>query len=138
MFKDNVFLLLGHKEEILSDSRMFYAPVSVNNSLAYIGANGFKNQVLGVYIEWWLTCEASVTVDSDGNKGLLYQFSGSPISGSNQCHYIFSNGRELRTRSDDFSKAWRCFRELNMKYEKFKRTADSFSLKEVVDILTAK
>lgn len=135
-FTDNAFLLLRHNKEILSDSRMFYAPVSVENDLAYIGTNGLQNPVIGVYIEWWLTCEAAVIVDGRGNRGLLFHFSGSPLSGSNSCQYIFPDGKIITKHNSDFCKAWKCFRELNIKYESFKRKDNVFSIKELVGRFT--
>lgn len=37
LFTDNAFYLLAHQERIMRDSRMFFAPVAVQNGLAYIG-----------------------------------------------------------------------------------------------------
>ncbi len=135
-FTDNAFLLLCHNKEILSDSRMSYAPVPIENNLAYTGTNGLRNPVIGVYIELWLTCEAAVIVNDKGDRGLLYHFSGSPLSGSNSCQYIFPDGKIITKHNSDFCKAWKCFRELNNKYESFKRKDNVFSIKELVSRFT--
>lgn len=37
LFTDNAFYLLAHSERIMRDSRMFLAPVAVQNGLAYTG-----------------------------------------------------------------------------------------------------
>lgn len=52
LFTDNAFYLLAHQERIMRDSRMFLAPVAVQNGLAYIGTSGFNAPTLGIYLEW--------------------------------------------------------------------------------------
>lgn len=42
LFTDNAFYLLAHQERIMRDSRMFLAPIAVQNGLAYIGTSGFN------------------------------------------------------------------------------------------------
>ena len=53
-FLDNVFFFVAHAEDILSDSRLFLAPVPVLCGLPFIGRNPFRYATLGVYIEWWM------------------------------------------------------------------------------------
>lgn len=53
LFTDNAFYLLAHQERIMRDSRMFLAPVAVQNGLAYTGTSGFNAPTLGIYLEWW-------------------------------------------------------------------------------------
>ena len=56
LFTDNAFYLLAHSERIMRDSRMFLAPVAVQNGLAYTGTSGFNAPTVGIYLEWWATC----------------------------------------------------------------------------------
>lgn len=42
LFTDNAFYLLAHQERIMRDSRMFLAPVAVQNVLAYTGTSGIN------------------------------------------------------------------------------------------------
>lgn len=48
LFTDNAFYLLAHQERIMRDSRMFLAPVAVQNGLAYIGTSGFNAPTLDI------------------------------------------------------------------------------------------
>ena len=53
-FTDHALFFFDHREQILSDSRMFLAPVPIASGLAYVGSCGFQHPTLGVYIEWWM------------------------------------------------------------------------------------
>ena len=130
LFTENAWFFLQHAEEILSDSRMFLAPVNVTNALAYIGTNGFQDATLGVYLEWWLHfSEASI----DANGSLICFISGSPLSGTNSCSSVTLAGEtgrsELRTR---FSDVWRSFIRINTRYNEVKQRCEAYSLEDVL------
>ena len=48
----NLHRLIAESDKILADSKMFLAPVPIQNGLAYFGTSGFQNPTLGVYVEW--------------------------------------------------------------------------------------
>ena len=130
LFTENAWYLLHHAEEIFCDSRMFLAPVNINNGLAYIGTNGFKDATLGVYLEWWLHfSEASI----DANGSLICFISGSPLSGCHCCSSVTLEGKtarsELRTR---FSEVWRSFIRINNHYDEVKQRCEAYSLEDVL------
>ena len=52
LFTENAWFLLEHAKEIFSDSRMFLAPVGVNNRIAHFDNSRFRCPTVGVYLEW--------------------------------------------------------------------------------------
>lgn len=84
LFTDNAFYLLAHQERIMRDSRMFFAPVAVQNGLAYIGTSGFNAPTLGIYLEWWNECPIALRTGEDGHRSLVFHLAGSPLSGANR------------------------------------------------------
>lgn len=80
-FLERAFFFFRNAEKIMSDSRMFLAPVPIVNGIAYSGTAGFTNPTLGVFVEWWLNCETDVTHDHSGKEALCYAIAGSPLTG---------------------------------------------------------
>lgn len=135
LFLENAFLLLANSKRILSDSRMFLCPVPIQNGLAYTGTSGFHCLTLGVYIEWWMNCRASVHIDGDGTKWLVYCFVGSPLSGRNNCGLVNEQGKMKSCQVGSFSELWRPFVEINSRYDYAKSRYEAYSLKQVLELL---
>ena len=69
----SAWLLYENRERILNNPCMAYAPIHVQNCLAYITDDVFKGATLGTYVEWWGT-ELGRRVDKQGVPYLaLYQ-----------------------------------------------------------------
>lgn len=129
IFTENAWFFLEHAEEILSDSRLFLAPVKIQNGLAYFGTNGFIKPALGVYLEWWLNYKSG----RDKNGNLIYYISGSPLSGSNCCMSVAPDGEHVDCRHDIyFGDVWRGFIEENNRYNDAKVNYEAYSLEEAL------
>ena len=135
LFVDNAFLFLARRDRIMADSRMFLAPVPIQNGLAYTGTSGFMHPTLGVYLEFWLNCMASTLIDDNGRKGLVVHIAGSPLSGSNKCQVVFDDGNKEKLTLSDFRSVWTDFMDINKRYDDAKLACASFSLQQVVDML---
>lgn len=90
LFVENAWFLLKNADEILSDSRMFFAQLDINNHLAYTGTNGFQHPTIGIYVEWWLHYK-DVSVTPEGN--LIWFIAGSPLSGAHTCSSVKPDGK---------------------------------------------
>ena len=137
VFLPHAFFLLDHADRILSDSRMFLAPIPVQSGLAYSGTSGFNHPTLGVYIEWWLTCAASHHTDAHGAPTLVYHLAGSPLSGSNRCAMTDREGHFIPVSLPQFMPLWRPFIAINTRYTEAKARCECYSLQQVIDILQA-
>lgn len=71
-----------------------------------------------------------------GEKTLVYQLSGSPLSGSNRCMQVYEDGRVESVSVDCFSALWHPFREIVNRYAKEQEPPQAYTLQEVVDILS--
>lgn len=133
LFYEHAHLFLTNADKILSDSRLFLAPVHIVNGLAYTGTSGFRKPTLGVYIEWWIY-HKDASIDA---KGLpIWFISGSPLSGSNACSAVDRKGKTHRAQLNGrFSAVWSSFVEVNNRYNEFKGRYMAYDLKEVIDIL---
>lgn len=132
-FVENAFMLLQNKEFILQDSRMFLAPVAVENCLAYTGTSGFRNPTIGVYLEWWSICKGTLITDENGVRSLVYRMAGSPLSGINSCTAIREDGEERTVNLHPFSDCWRSFMKINQRYSEAKSRYEAFSLQHVIE-----
>ena len=65
LFYEHAHLFLANADKILTDSRLFLAPVHIVNGLAYTGTSGFRKPTLGVYIEWWIY-HKDASIDAKG------------------------------------------------------------------------
>ena len=135
LFLHNAFLFLQHRDRIMSDSRMFLCPIPIRSGLAYTGTGGFDRPTLGVYLEWWLSCEKATVPKEDKTKWLVYQMAGSPLSGMNRCGLVNEEGNTNSEFIDSFSTLWTCFIGINTRYDKAKSLYQAYTLEEVVEIL---
>ena len=135
LFVDNAFYLLAHLDRILKDSRMFLAPVAVQSALAYTGTGGFNRPTLGVYLEWWQTCDGAMRIDKKGRRSLIYRLAGSPLSGSNRCSAVREDGKIETVTLSPFINHWSPFIKINTRYTEAKVRYQAYTLQEVLDIL---
>jgi hypothetical protein len=131
-FSDHAFFFLKHHEQILGDSRMFLAPVTVQNGLAYTGTSGFQCPTLGVYLQWWLTYPQSSVGKSWEDGWLVYRISGSPLTGANCCGIVNHKGECKERNIQPFRELCQSFVEINTRYDKAKELYEVYSLEEVV------
>lgn len=136
-FFKNAFLFYRNAHRILNDSRMFLAPVPVQNGLMYTGASGFRRPTLGVYVEWWLNCDTDITKDKEGRDALTCYMVGSPFSGSNKCTCAYPDGETAGISHSNFFNLWSSFISINTRYTKAKQKYEAYSLPEVVELLLA-
>lgn len=134
-FLDNIALFLSHEEKILSDSRIFLAPVPIQNGLAYTGTSGFLNPTLGIYVEWWRHFHRE-SHDMEGNP--IWFISGSPLSGCHACSSVnINDGTTSECKlSGGFIETWRSFMDVNNRYNEAKAQAKAYSLDEAIEILS--
>ena len=137
LFTDNAFYLLAHSERIMRDSRMFLAPVAVQNGLFYTGTSGFHTPTLGIYLEWWNECPEALRTDKDGNRSLVYHLAGSPMSGMNHCAEVFEDGRTETVQVSSFISFWPPFIDINTRYDEAKHIYQAYTLEQVLEILHA-
>jgi len=135
LFLNNVFLFLQNKDRIMSDSRMFLCPVPIQNGLAYTGTAGFNHPTLGVYLEWWLSCEKAMIRKEDKTKWLVYLISGSPLSGANKCGIVNEKGDIDSESLCPFSPIWTSFTNINKRYDMAKSLYQAYTLEKVIKIL---
>lgn len=137
LFTDNAFYLLAHSERIMQDSRMFLAPVAVQNGLAYTGTSGFNAPTLGIYLEWWAACTKALRTDKDGNRSLVFHLAGSPLSGANHCAEVYEDGRTVSVQVSSFASHWQPFTAINTRYDEAKHVYQAYTLEQVLEILHA-
>ena len=135
LFTDNAFYLLAHQERIMRDSRMFLAPVAVQNGLAYTGTSGFNAPTLGIYLEWWNECSMALRVDKESRRSLVFHLAGSPLSGANRCAEVYEDGRTESVQVSSFISHWRPFTAINTRYDEAKHMYQAYTLEQVLEIL---
>lgn len=128
---ENIKLIYDNAERILTDSRMFLAPLPCAGGLAYCGTRMFDKPALGVYLQWWMTCKEAHSKDDEW----VYYISGSPLSGMNSCGTVDSNGSAKRTCLSGFANAWRTFTRINKLYQGLSDTCEHYTIKEVIERL---
>ena len=134
LFCNHIQLFLDNADRILSDSRMFLAPVKILNGIGYIGSSGFKNATLGVYIEFWLR-RYEASHDVDGNP--IWYIGGSPLSGKNLCEAVTPEGKSIHARlRGRFIDTWPVFQEINSRYTDAKARFRAYTLQQVINILS--
>ena len=133
LFTVNAFLFLANYSRILSDSRMFLAPVYVRNGLAYSGY--LQTATLGGYIELWLNCPSSVVFGREDRMSLVWFISGSPMSGANACSVVDEDGNRRTEAISTFYKLWTRFANIAGYYKDAKTKFEAYTLEEVVAIL---
>ena len=133
LFFKEAFFLYDHREEIMSDSRMFLTPLPFNNGLAYTGTSGMNKATLGVYLEWWEDCERAVIREKDRVEALTYHIAGSPLSGANNCSAVDREGRTVAIHfSYPFHQIWQSFRRINQRYTEAKQIFQAYTLEETI------
>lgn len=133
LFFENAFLLYKHRNEIYEDSRLFFTPLPFENNLAYTGTSGLENPTLGIYLEWWDTCDRALIKEDGELVALTYYIAGSPLTGINGCAAVDENGRTRKlVFASPFSEIWHSFRSINQHYADAKHLYQTFSLKETV------
>ena len=68
LFAGNAVALYDYADVILSDSRMFFAPIPLGLGCWEDGSKILKFPVVGMYIELWKHCPESTMLDEDGNR----------------------------------------------------------------------
>lgn len=135
LFCEHVHLFLDNAEKILSDSRLFLAPVPEFNSLAFTGKSGLLMPTVGVYVEWWLHCK-DASFDAQGLP--IWYISGSPLSGNHACSVVDRQGKTHDAQLNGYFKpVWSTFMDINARYDEYKTRCRAYTLQEAVDILTA-
>lgn len=130
VFFENAWFFLEHAETILNDSRMFLAPVKVQNGLAYTGTSGFQHPTLGIYLEWWLNFRDAAI---DGNGNPIWYISGSPLSGRNCCMAVTTKGEGVKiNQRTSFLDIWTSFCKVNNRYNEVKLNYEAYTLEEVL------
>lgn len=135
LFLKNAHNIWAHSEQILSDSRLFLTQVPVQSGLAYTGISGFRHPTLGVYIEWWSSCEQSVQRLQDGRVGLVYHLSGSPLTGGNRCSMVLADGKTEQVSLCPFLPCWSSFMKINQSYTAHKHACEHYTLDEAIAII---
>jgi len=136
LFTANAFFLWQNRDRIMSNSRMFLAPVEIQNGLFYTGVSGFRNPTLGVYVEWWNECKGTLRENEQDELSLIYYLSGSPLNGVNYCKAVYADGRiEDVNLHKAFPYYWQSFMRINGRYTEAKQIYKSYTLQEVINQL---
>ena len=131
----NLHRLIAESDKILADSKMFLAPVPIQNGLAYFGTSGFQNPTLGVYIEWWKHHKCAWVIDESGEQLPLVYIAGSPLSGANKCAYVGAEGESYGVSVTNFAPVWHSFMNVNTRYTEAKQRYEAYTIEEVVEKL---
>lgn len=133
-FQEHLPLFWKHRHLILSDSRMFLAPIPSVSGLAYSGR--FPDTTLGVYLEFWSICQPATQQDDKGVRSFVTVVAGSPLSGCNRCTLVNEKGRITRNvELNSFSQVWSEFANLVGRYQGIEKVHSSYSLEEVAQRL---
>ena len=124
---------MEYAEIIFNDSRMFLAPVKIQNGIAYTGTSGFQQPTLGIYLEWWLNFKEAAI---DGNGNPIWYISGSPLSGRNCCKAATIEGESVKiNQRTKFLDIWTSFCKVNNRYNEVKLNYEAYTLEEVLIML---
>ena len=138
LFLANAFLFYKNAQQILTDSRMFFAPVRINNGMTFHGTPGAHYPTLGMYIEWWHKCKVDVTRDLEKNEALTFRIAGNPLTGTNRCQCVYPDGHVKDISFDTFLPMWSTFQKISKRYHEAKVLFEAYTLEEVVNILSEK
>ena len=131
----NLHRLIAESNKILADSKMFLAPVPIQNVLAYFGTSGLQNPTLGVYIEWWRHHKCAWVIDEFGERRPLIYIAGSPLSGANKCAYVGAEGMSYGVSVTKFAPVWQSFVNVNTRYTEAKQRYEAYTIEEVIERL---
>lgn len=135
LFTDNAFFFLANSKRILSDSRMFMTPISIIGGFPASSLSGYQAPILGVYLEWWNTCEASTVIDEHGDTSLVFLLAGNPAKGTNYCAYVNQKGVITRAPIPHFNQACKEFIRISQRYTEARQEFAAFTLEEVLHLL---
>ena len=136
LFYQEAFFLYANRDEIFQDSKMFLTPLPFKNGLAYSGASGMNNATLGVYLEWWTSCEKAIIKWKGEIYALTYYIAGSPLSGSNHCAAVTKEGKSVTIHfPNPFSDIWGSFIRINQRYNEAKQAYQAYTLEETISRL---
>ncbi len=135
LFYKNVYFFWRNRKYILNDGRMLFAPVVVDNGLAYINAGGLRYPTLGAYVEFWMNCPEATITDDEGKKGLVCRMCGSPLTGVNCCDVVFEDGVRYGMNIPCFNTVWQRFIKINRRYKEAKETLEIYSLQKVINVM---
>ena len=138
LFLANAFLFRENAQQILTDSRMFFVPVLINNGMTFHGTPGSHYPTLGMYIEWWHKCKVDVTRDLEMNEALTFRIAGNPLTGTNRCQCVYPDGHVKDISFDTFLPMWSTFQKISKRYHEAKVLFETYTLEEVVNILSGK
>lgn len=128
---ENVRFLVDNADKILSDSRMFLAPLPKAGGLAYCSSKDFDKPVLGTYLLWWKICKEAHPKDDEW----VYYISGSPLTGMNSCGIVNAEGKKRDQSVSNFMSLWKSFIHINKKYQGLSDTCEHYTLPEVIEKL---
>lgn len=134
----NVYRLMAAREQILAEERLAMTIVDVGCNLAYTGASGLRDATIGTWLTWWSECERSHAEIDDGRRLPIIYFAGSPLSGSNQCVCVDSEGKSYSVCVGSFSSVWHSFMEVNEEWLTKEYDGERCILQEVIDWLNNK
>ncbi len=131
LFAGNAVALYDYADVILSDSRMFFAPIPLGLNCWEDGSKALKFPVVGMYIELWKHCPEATMLDEDGNMMVCYNWN----EGYN-LDFVGKNGK-LRKVKD-----WRLwetiltkFREIHQRYRGMTRKCECYSLLQLLALM---
>lgn len=131
----NVYRLMAAKEQILAEERLAMTIVDVGCNLAYTGASGLRGATLGTWLTWWSECERSHAEIDDGRRLPIIYFAGSPLSGSNQCVCVDSEGKSYSVCVGSFSSVWHSFMDTNKRLAPQDYRGERASFDEIIELL---
>lgn len=125
LFYSNVNLFLEKAEMILSDDKMFLAPVYCLKNTFYRGT-----PPLGAIIEFWLKCR-ELAIET--NALPIIEITGNPMTGTHRCKSVNSKGEIVNSElSIPFINLVKLYQSINVRYDTTKDTYQSFTLQEVI------
>ena len=140
-FNHHAYFLLLHADEILSDSRMFLAPVTPPYIYPYLDRKRLPLLPLGAFVEWWRDTPRALLLDeATGEFKLSVDYAKMPLSGTQVgLTLIDRNGQVVEaTKAEKRMAPWSKFHELWRRYADCMTHSQSFALGEVVQLLRAK
>lgn len=128
LLKENAHFIFANRGKVLSDSRIFFAPVNIMSGGAYIGA--FVKPTLGTYVEWWIA----------RRKDELALFvSGSPLSGANVSTAVMKDGKVVKLEPDGiFLNLVKEFNSFHKQYNDIRANCDAYTLDDAISKLKCK
>lgn len=132
LFCHHISLFILCADRILSDPRMAYCPVPVNNGLAYLGA--LPPAKLGGYLEWW----REYPEKSHDDNGLpIWFICGSPLSGISKCMSVTPEGEPVKSHTGlSVNSIAKSFCICQEKYQVQPTDCEPYTLDRVIEILT--